>query len=238
MLVKDTSETTEFTTPDRGLDVSAYIPDAKRRDIHHVARYQWAALALRGLAPKRVIDIACGAGYGSMMIADAFPDSEVIGVDYDARAIEHAQASYGADNLTYRTGDITSWTSGEKPLGSFDAIVSFDTLEHLLHREIALIRIAEALTDAGWLLFSTPCGRGQNQLNPGWEHHKIEYSHSDLFSLLCRFFGEVVQPQDPDFPAADFWPEKVNKDEVIYLNRMNPVVCKKPIRTPAYKRRV
>lgn len=232
---KDQSTTIEYFIPTFGPDVAPYIQGGRKQGIHHVGRYQWATLALQSRPTTMLIDVACGAGYGSQMIAKAFPTTRVLGVDYDERAIEYARANYHGDNLHYVVGDMTTWRSEGEPMPRCDVIVSFDTIEHLLHREIALMRIADNLADDGWLLFSTPCGHNESRLNPGWEHHKLEYSYSDLFAILSRFFGRVVQPQEDDFPAAEFWRDVINAGTVRYLNRMNPVVCKHPIRTPHYR---
>ncbi len=123
-------------------------------------------------------------------------------------------------------------------IGQCDVIVSFDTLEHLLHREIALMRMADNLSDDGWLLFSTPCGRDETKLYPSWEHHKVEYSHTDLFYFLSRFFKLIIQPQDDTFPAKHFWSETINATSTLYLNRMNPVICVSPIRTTPYSQKI
>jgi 2-polyprenyl-3-methyl-5-hydroxy-6-metoxy-1,4-benzoquinol methylase len=231
--MKDTLDTIEFFTPELGFDVSPYIAIEQTQGIHHVGRYQWATLALAEKQPVSVLDIACGAGYGSYMLAKALPGSNVCGVDYDERAVSHAKALYGAPNLTYMTGDMATWKSGGMPMQKSDVIVSFDTIEHLLHREIALMRMADNLADDGWLILSTPCAHEETRLFPDWEHHKIEYSYTDLFALLSRFFRQVVQQHDVGYPAADFWPTRINQGVERYSNRMNPVVCKGPIRPAA-----
>lgn len=125
-------------------------------------------------------------------------------VDYDERAIEYARANYHGDNLHYVVGDMTTWRSEGQPMPRCDVIVSFDTIEHLLHREIALMRIADNLADDGWLLFSTPCGHNESRLNPGWEHHKLEYSHSDLFAILSRFLAAWFSRKRTTFRRLSF----------------------------------
>lgn len=230
---KNLGETIEYFTPDKGFDIAPYIAAGKKQGIHHVGRYQWASLIVRDIKPRRIIDIACGAGYGSAMLAEASPSSSVVGVDYDSRAIEFATKQYNRENLTYRNGSIVTWTDGTIPLGEFDMITSFDTLEHILHREIAMESISRNLSDDGIMLFSTPC-RKENILNPGWEHHKIEYSARDLYSFLSRYFQRVMQPQDPLFPHYRYWKEIINKDTPLYYNWMNPLVCVGPIRSKTF----
>lgn len=227
---KDLQSTTEFFLPTYGLDVAPYIEADHKQGIHHVGRYQWASSFVASLGAKRIIDVACGSGYGSKMLADAAPDSEVSGIDYDNRAVEYARDHYSAPNLSYHVGDLTTWTTGEESIGPVDAVVSFDTIEHLLHREIALLRICDNLTDRGALIFSTPCGHRITRLNPGWEHHKIEYSHHDLRALLKRFFKRIIEPGQPEFPNQAFWDGVINRDRVRYLLRFNPIICLEPIR--------
>lgn len=242
---KEISETIEFFIPSQGLDVRAYIDQPnppeintkagrlRKQAIHHLGRYEWAALVLSNMNPGRILDVACGAGYGSYLLARSLPECQVVGGDYDIRAVEHATENYGhLPNLTFRQLDIVTWTEGSDgtPISSFDYIVSFDTIEHLLHREIALINLCENLPDEGMLLFSTPCGKKENLLNPGWEHHKIEYSHRYLFNLMKRFFQKVMIPDNGSLPELAYWHDVINKGEQRYFLRGNPMVCTGPIR--------
>jgi 2-polyprenyl-3-methyl-5-hydroxy-6-metoxy-1,4-benzoquinol methylase len=233
--IKDTNETLEFFTPDLGLEVENYIEANNKQGIHHIARYQWASMVLFDRKPARVVDVACGAGYGSYMMSLASETSEIIGVDYDERAVQYAAQTYSNTNLSYQTGSMVTWRDGTKSIGECDAIVSFDTIEHLLHRELAMESVANNLKPDGVLLLSTPCGHSVSRLNPGWEHHKLEFSHSDLFKFLSRYFERVIQPQEADFPNNEYWEDVVNKEKTLYLNRMNPVVCLGPKRAPDYK---
>src|SRR5690606_3340878 len=66
---------------------------------------------------------------------------------------------------------------------------------------------------------TTPCGHRITRLNPGWEHHKIEYSHHDLRALLKRFFKRIIEPGQADFPNQAFWDGVINRDRVRYLLR-------------------
>ena len=230
-MLKNLSTTIEFFVPKRGHDVAAYIAAGEKQGIHHVGRYQWASEVLRRRSPRRILDVACGAGYGAKMYADACPGAEVVGVDYDERAVEWARRHYRAPNLSYRVGNMVTWAYGDgSPMGEFDAASSFDTIEHLLHREIALIQFAENLSPAGVLLFSTPCGHSVTRLNPEWEHHKIEYSHFDLRNLMCRFFRNVLTPEEGTLPYLEFWTRVINAGAPRYLNRFNPIACLDPIK--------
>ncbi|HEC05021.1 MAG TPA: class I SAM-dependent methyltransferase, partial [Thiothrix sp.] len=156
-LFKRINKTVEFYLPDLGYDVNAYIRASNKQGIHHVGRYQWATSLVTG--KKRILDIACGAGYGAMMYSKQNNTAEIIGADYDERAVHYANKNFSAANLSYKVGNLETWQWADgKPMGKFDLISSFDTIEHLHHREIAMIKLCDALTDDGMLLLSTPCG--------------------------------------------------------------------------------
>lgn len=231
---RDLDETHEFYNPQFGLEIDEYIKKEDTQDIHHLGRYHWAKQVLSSFSPTNILDIACGAGYGSFILASHLNQTKVVGADYDIRAIEIAKQTYWKNNLSYVLGNIVTWeySHGESTelLGSYDAIISFDTIEHLLHREIALIRITQNLSVNGVFLLSTPCGHSITRLNPGWEHHKIEYSYVDLQNLLKRFFGTVLIPEDGNLPNMEYWENIINKGKNRYLNRSNPIVCLNPIK--------
>src|SRR5512143_200188 len=87
----------------------------------HWHRY---AFARRFVAGRRVLDVACGEGYGSALLADVAAD--VIGVDVSPDAVAHARATYGG-----RRGlrfEAASATALPLPDGAVDAVVSFETL--------------------------------------------------------------------------------------------------------------
>lgn len=229
--------------PSEGLELQHYLDmtlpaDAtpkqarlRKQAVHHLARYYWAARVLSKCPPGAVLDVACGSGYGSAILAEALPAFSIVGGDYDSRAIEHATQNYGGrNNLSYGPVDVVAWENPEtgEELSKFDYIVSFDTIEHLLHREIALINFSERLNPQGLLLFSTPCGKDKDLLNPGWEHHKIEYSYRHLYNLMSRFFVSVSIPDNGSLPELSFWKDVVNGRQQEYFLRCNPMVCAQP----------
>jgi len=241
--VNETEIQMDFFIPQRGLDVRTYIdevlpPEATGKDrrlrkqaIHHLARYTWAGMVLRNMPPGRVLDAGCGAGYGANMLARALPRHQIVGGDNSDEALSFARTRFGdAPNLAFESIDLAGWNNLKtwQPLGGFDYIVCFDTLEHLLHREIALVNFVENLAAEGLLLLSTPSGRKENLLNPGWEINKIEYSHRYLINLMQRFFSEVKIPDDETLPELSFWLNVVNRGEQRYLLKGTPMVCAKP----------
>ena len=218
----------EFFVPTMGLTASPYITSGDFTGSHHLLRYEWALKSIANLIPSgKILDAACGSGFGSYMIARQFPIAKVTGVDYDPKAINFAQKSFAAPNLQYQQGDLTLW---QETIGSaiYDCIVSFDTIEHVSHREIAFENLVNHLHPDGSLLLSTPCGSPTNNLKPDWEYHKIEFSTASLYDFLKRYFKKVIAPDSSEFPNRGVF-DQLNGSKVSYLLRLNPVICQIPI---------
>lgn len=132
---KDSTSRDEHFIPAFGLDIEEYINKDDLAGVHHLIPYIWASKVIQDLSVRNVLDIACGAGYGSYLIAKACPEVHVVGADYDQQAIRQAQSTYLLPNLKYKCGDGERW---EETIGNnvFNCIISFDTIEHVLHREI------------------------------------------------------------------------------------------------------
>jgi SAM-dependent methyltransferase len=152
----------------------------------HWHRYAFA----QGLADgRRVLDAACGEGYGSALLARRA--RSVLGVDLSLQAVEHARKRYGgATNLRFETGDCTQLDG--LPAASFDLIVSFETLEHLQAQERMLDGFARLLAPGGLLLISTPDRHNYSDV-PGFnnEHHVRELYRPEFEALLGARFPAV-----------------------------------------------
>ncbi len=218
----------EHFVPEPGLDLEGYIERGDVSGVHHLLRYQWALMVIGDVQPlNNALDIACGSGYGSYMIAKRFPNTHVVGADYDSLAIDEARKRYSLPNLEYRIGDLTLWddTVGKE---MFDCVISFDTIEHISHREITMQNLVEHLQKDGSLLLSTPCGTANPNLYPEWKHHKIEYSAASLYDFLRRYFLIILRPDDNSLPHKGVF-DCLKGSNVDYLLRMNPVLCKDPV---------
>lgn len=90
----------------------------------HVARYDWASKQLP--AGMRVMDLACGIGYGSRILAE--DGKRVLAIDRDAEAISYARNHYAHEGVTFQVGDANGLHVSDEPL---DAAVCFETIEHI-----------------------------------------------------------------------------------------------------------
>ena len=151
----------------------------------HWHRYAFVRELARG---KRVLDAACGEGYGSALLASVA--ASVLGVDISEQAIVHARARYGAQsNLRFARGDCTAL---DVPAAAFDLIVSFETLEHVQAQQELLAGFARALAPGGVLVVSSPDKHTYSDVS-GFrnEYHVRELYRDELLALLQPHFANV-----------------------------------------------
>lgn len=166
----------------------------------HWHRY---ALATRFAAGRRVLDAACGEGYGSALLAAHA--REVVGVDISDEALAHARGRYAAANLRFERGDATALDAF--PDASFDLIVSFETLEHVKAQEALVAGFARLLAPGGLLLLSSPDKRTYSEV-AGFanEFHVRELYREELDALLAPHFpARIVLGQKLLFQSVA-WP--------------------------------
>lgn len=159
---------TEYHNP---LDSSYYV------STQHVERYRYALTRL--IEGQNVLDIACGAGYGTAMISEH--GCEAVGADYDDDSITNARASWSQ-------ATFTEANALELPFGdcSFDAVVSYETIEHVYSGEQFLSEMYRVLRPGGTFICSTPNIR--YTAHPSY--HIKEYEPEEFYKLVQgRFTG-------------------------------------------------
>jgi len=151
----------------------------------HWHRYVFAREFARD---RRVLDAACGEGYGSAMLAASA--ASVLGVDIAEPAVAHARQRYAQHaNLRFEQGDCTALSCGDE---QFDLIVSFETLEHVAAQEALIAGFARALAPGGLLVVSSPDKRTYSEKS-GFrnEFHVRELYREELLDLLRPHFPFV-----------------------------------------------
>lgn len=183
------------------------VPEAADRLTfwEHVYRY---AFACRFASGKRILDIACGEGYGAAALLMAGATS-VIGVDISERACVHAREKYGIDA---RVGSAEQIPVGD---GSVDMVVSFETIEHVPNPRRFLDECARVLVRGGRLIISTP--NKDVYSGPGTTHnpyHCCEMSEQEFAAALgVRFRSPRLYTQRPR--SAAVWSPRIFAAEEI-----------------------
>ena len=155
----------------------------------HAATYAFALSYVKG---HRVLDLGCGTGYGTEVLAQVA--AEVVGVDVSGEAIVHATARFAKENLEFRQiGRLP-----EQPLpfedGLFDVVTSFQVIEHIEAAGQYLDEVQRVLAPDGVFLCVTPdrTHRLLSRQKPWNEFHCTEYRPDELAALLGTRFTDVT----------------------------------------------
>ena len=197
---------TQFILPFTG---ERFTPECVREIAYeHWHRYAFAVSLVRD---KQVLDAACGEGFGAAMLATNA--QSVQAVDIDSASIGHAKKRYGQqDNLAFLQADVTQLDRlADK---SFDVIISFETLEHVLEQERMLAGFSRLLKDDGVLLISTPDKKNYTDATGVENPHHVRELYFDEFSELL----------DRHFPAKKLYSQKLLFQSCLYaLDQHGPL---------------
>jgi 2-polyprenyl-3-methyl-5-hydroxy-6-metoxy-1,4-benzoquinol methylase len=161
--------TGERTLPD--------VPEENYWFRRHLVVYEWIAERVEGL---RVVDMACGEGYGSDVLARAA--ASVVGVDANPEAHEHARLRYQRPNLRFERDLVETFNE------PCDAVVFLQTIEHVQDPDAILEHFKSMLAPGGVAYVSTPnlltlAPPGAEKSDNPW--HVKEY-RAEEFRALCE----------------------------------------------------
>ncbi len=171
--------------------------------IEHWHRYHFAA---RWCAGRRVVDVACGEGYGSALLAKTA--ARVTGVDISPEAVAHAKRSYALlANVEFACAPCTALPLAD---ASVDVAVSFETVEHIGEQARFLDELSRVLAPEGVLILSCPNKlEYSDKRSFANEFHVKELYRDELAALVgARFphlawygqrpsFFSVIAPEEP-----------------------------------------
>ncbi|GIU66639.1 methyltransferase domain-containing protein [Candidatus Phycosocius spiralis] len=189
-----------------------YIPTEQGQiRLEHYHRY---AAVLDVVKEKSILDIACGGGYGSFLMADFA--RLVIGMDMSDDAVHHAASNYHKPNLKFVQGSATHLAFLDN---SFDVIVSFETIEHLAEQQEMLSEMRRVLRPDGILIISLPNRpiyseeSGEHNLlqvkesEESGEHNLLQVKELDL-----QEFDDLLRTQ---FSKIEYFGQKLQKSSLI-----------------------
>jgi SAM-dependent methyltransferase len=167
--------TGERTLPD--------VPEENYWFQRHLVVYRWIAQRVHG---RRVVDLACGEGYGSAELGRTA--ASVVGVDANPDAFEHARAKYTSGAVRFERNMIELWQ------GDVDCVVFLQTIEHVQDAGAVLERIKALIGPEGVAYVSTPnvltlAPQGAERSGNPWHVH--EYRPQEYRDLCERHFGRV-----------------------------------------------
>ncbi len=167
--------TGERTLPD--------VPEENYWYRRHLVVYEWIAERVKG---KRAVDMACGEGYGSNVLAGAA--ASVVGVDANPEAHEHARLRYRRPNLRFERDLVESFAE------PCDAVVFLQTIEHVQDPDAILEHFKSMLAPGGVAFVSTPnlltlAPPGAEKSDNPW--HVKEYRAEEFRGLCEPHFARV-----------------------------------------------
>jgi ubiquinone/menaquinone biosynthesis C-methylase UbiE len=155
----------------------------------HISRYAFAAPLCAG---KRVLDVACGEGYGTFILAGEGA-AEVVGVDIAEDAIAVARQRFARDRVEFLAGDALHLPAVLGQRAPFDVIVSFETIEHLSDPDRFLNGIRRMLVPGGVIILSCPndaLERANGNTNP---FHLRAYTFDEFRGLTSGALGSATR---------------------------------------------
>jgi len=167
--------TGERTLPD--------VPEENYWYRRHLVVYEWIAARTIG---DRVIDMACGEGYGSEVLSRGA--ASVVGVDANPEAHEHARLRYVRQNLRFERDLVETFRE------ECDAVVFLQTIEHVQNPGEILEHFKSMLAPGGVAYVSTPnvltlAPPGAERSENPW--HVKEYRAEEFRELCAAHFDQV-----------------------------------------------
>jgi SAM-dependent methyltransferase len=167
--------TGERTLPD--------VPEENYWFRRHLAVYEWIAERVLG---RRVVDLACGEGYGSAVLGRTA--LSVVGVDANPDAFEHARLKYTGAIVSFERDMVETWS------GDADCVVFLQTIEHVQDPDAVLKRLGAMVGPRGVVYVSTPnvltlAPKGEQRSGNPW--HVREYRPNEFRALCERHFRSV-----------------------------------------------
>lgn len=148
----------------------------------HMERYRFAGNHCR---QGRLLDIACGVGYGAAYLSNSCQVSEVLGVDIDDHALSVARSRYGSEKTSFMQADALTF----QPEQAFDAVVSLETVEHLDEPARFAGRVHDVFLRAGGIFVTSAPVTPSVDFNP---YHCNDFSPASFKAMVTKAGFEII----------------------------------------------
>jgi SAM-dependent methyltransferase len=141
----------------------------------HMRRYA----AVRRFCYGKVLDFACGCGYGSALLSVNPDVTEVYGIDIDTEAIEWANKEFSSEKVTFLNKDVNELNT------KFDTLICLETIEHL--QELSILTNLVMRCEINQLIISFP-DKKSTHFNKFHFHDFVIQDIIDLFPSYINFY--------------------------------------------------
>ena len=148
----------------------------------HMYRYEWVKDFVKN---KKVLDIACGTGFGSYILASNGGAAEVTGCDIDERSVKYASYKNKHPHISFSVQNAEAIRLEKK----FDIVVSFETIEHLNKPEAFLQNVNAMMNDDGFFFVSTPISYVDHNEKPDNIYHVTEWGFKRFQAIVSQYFS-------------------------------------------------
>ena len=164
----------------------------------HEKVYHWAKEHVRG---KQVLDVGCGSGRGSALLAETA--AKVSGIDIDRSVIEQAAEKWRRNNLDF---DVMDGVALDFPSGSIDVVVANALLEYLPDPMAFFDEARRVLRDDGRMICGTKnLARSLKTRdgNPLYRNHLQEFTAESLKGSMSKHFRDMEIYSETMNPRAE-----------------------------------
>ncbi|TXI22470.1 MAG: methyltransferase domain-containing protein [Nitrosomonas sp.] len=222
------------------------LREVGRRSDAHCIRYHKAAELIR--PGDRVLDVACGLGYGSHILYGASQAKSVLGVDLSDFGIAYANAHYGRPGaVEFAVGDAQRLDLISDH--SIDFIAAFETIEHVPDPITYLSELRRVLKPGGRVMLCAPNNWTDETGKDPNPHHLHVYTWERLVVECSNFFlleegflqtaGGAMKCHHSDRKWVAVRPDRVPTEEsewILILGMADPVArCDVPYLETVWK---
>jgi 2-polyprenyl-3-methyl-5-hydroxy-6-metoxy-1,4-benzoquinol methylase len=162
--------------------------------LEHRQRYDFAAPYCQDL---RVLDAACGVGFGSQILAEQGARL-VCGIDLSHEAVAYARDHFAHPAVQYLVADVMMADTFATP---FDVVVSFETIEHVPDPERFVAAVHRLLSEEGLFICSAPNIERHSRAGVENPFHLSEMPLEQLQALIGRYFSIEALLHQSETPA-------------------------------------